>query len=185
MPSPGHCVSAGKLVLNYGATNMAPTLKDTPLLSSKGRPNLQTHTRSWNEHKLGRGSRRGSKPKTSVLAKTNKSFWTRKNWMVLDGARNQERLCWWGPAAIYWTGVFFSRPTPIWRTKRPFVWSLHIDLSSMGKPNRGLRSQKHNSAGDRCTQISLPRRCSKSGWGCRRTEERSSVLQEAEVLAGP
>jgi hypothetical protein len=22
-----------------------------------------------------------------------------------DGARNQERLCWRGPAAIYWTGL--------------------------------------------------------------------------------
>jgi hypothetical protein len=25
--------------------------------------------------------------------------------MVPDGARNQERLCWRGPAAIYWTGL--------------------------------------------------------------------------------
>jgi hypothetical protein len=25
--------------------------------------------------------------------------------MAPDGARNQERLCWRGPAAIYWTGL--------------------------------------------------------------------------------
>jgi hypothetical protein len=27
-----------------------------------------------------------------------------------DGARNQERLCWRGPAAIYWTGLARHSP---------------------------------------------------------------------------
>jgi hypothetical protein len=70
MPSPGSCVSVGTLVLNYSATNVAPTQKDQPLLSSKRRPHFQTHKRSWNEHKLGHKSRQGSKPRETVLART-------------------------------------------------------------------------------------------------------------------
>jgi hypothetical protein len=68
MPLPGRCVSACALVLNYGATNVAPTQKDQPLLSSNRRPHFQTHKQSWNEQKFGQG-----------------------------------RLCWRGPATIYWT----------------------------------------------------------------------------------
>jgi hypothetical protein len=60
---------------NYGATNVAPTQEDKPLLSSKRRPHVQTRKRSWKEHELGHGP---------------------------DGARNLERLCWRGPAGIYW-----------------------------------------------------------------------------------
>jgi hypothetical protein len=69
MPFPGRCVSAGALVRNCCATNMAPTQKDKPLLSSKRRPHFQTHKRSWNERKLGHASRRVSKPTTTVLAR--------------------------------------------------------------------------------------------------------------------
>jgi hypothetical protein len=38
MPLTGRCVSAGTLVRNYGATNVAPTQIDQPLLSSKRTP---------------------------------------------------------------------------------------------------------------------------------------------------
>jgi hypothetical protein len=48
MPSPGRCVTADTFMLNYGATNMAPTHRDQPILSSKKRSHLQTHKRSWN-----------------------------------------------------------------------------------------------------------------------------------------
>jgi hypothetical protein len=44
MPLPGRCMSAGTLVWSYDATNVAPTQKDKPLLSSKNRPNFQTQT---------------------------------------------------------------------------------------------------------------------------------------------
>jgi hypothetical protein len=50
-------MSVGTLVRNYGATNLAPTQKDKPLLSSKKGPYFKTYKRSWNEHKLGYGSR--------------------------------------------------------------------------------------------------------------------------------
>jgi hypothetical protein len=49
-------MSAGTLMQNYDAINVAPTQKEKPLLSSKRRPHFETHWRSWNEHKLGRGS---------------------------------------------------------------------------------------------------------------------------------
>jgi hypothetical protein len=41
MPLPGRCMSAGTLVLNYGATNVAPTQEDQLLLSLKRMPNFQ------------------------------------------------------------------------------------------------------------------------------------------------
>jgi hypothetical protein len=50
MPLPGCCVSAGTLMRNYGATNVAPTQKDKPLLSFK-RPRFQTYKPCWNEYK--------------------------------------------------------------------------------------------------------------------------------------
>jgi hypothetical protein len=40
---PGLCVCAGILVLNYGATSVAPIQKDQFPLSSKRRPHFQTH----------------------------------------------------------------------------------------------------------------------------------------------
>jgi hypothetical protein len=43
------CASAGTLVQNYGATNVAPTQKDKPLLSSKRGTHFQTRKRSWNQ----------------------------------------------------------------------------------------------------------------------------------------
>jgi hypothetical protein len=56
VPIPGRCMSVGTVVQNYGATDVAPTQKDKPLLSSKRRPHFQTHKLSWNEHELGHGS---------------------------------------------------------------------------------------------------------------------------------
>jgi hypothetical protein len=73
LPLPGRCVNAATLVLNHGATNSAPTPKYQPLLSSKRRPHFRIYKRSWNEQIFG------------------------------HGPRNQERLCWRRPAAIYWT----------------------------------------------------------------------------------
>jgi hypothetical protein len=67
-------VSAAKIVLNYGATNVAPTQKDKPLLSSKRRPHLQTQKWSWKEQKLSYDSRRGPKPTTTVLARANSNL---------------------------------------------------------------------------------------------------------------
>jgi hypothetical protein len=69
MPLLGRCVSAGTPVRNYGATNVAPTQKDRPLLTSKTSPHFQTNKRSWNKYILGHGSRRGAKPRTTVLAR--------------------------------------------------------------------------------------------------------------------
>jgi hypothetical protein len=74
MPLPGRWVSAGTLVRNYGATNLAPTQKDKPLLSSKRRPHFKTRKRSWNEQKFGHGSRGGPKPRTTVLARTSSNI---------------------------------------------------------------------------------------------------------------
>jgi hypothetical protein len=68
------CVSVGTLVLNYGATNVAPTQKDEPLLSSKRRHHFETHKRSWKEQNFGHGSRRGPKPRTVVLAKASSNL---------------------------------------------------------------------------------------------------------------
>jgi hypothetical protein len=78
MHLPRPCVSAGTLALNYGATKMAPTQKDQPLLSLDRRPHFETHKRSWNEHKLDHGFRRVSKPRMTVLARTSSNLldWT-------------------------------------------------------------------------------------------------------------
>lgn len=38
MPLHGLSMSAGTLILNYGATNLEPTRKDTPLVSSQRGP---------------------------------------------------------------------------------------------------------------------------------------------------
>jgi hypothetical protein len=65
-------LDAGRLVLNYGATNVAPTHKDQPLLSSNTRSHFQTHKWSSNKNLV----------------------------MSANGARNQE-LFWRGPSAIY------------------------------------------------------------------------------------
>jgi hypothetical protein len=43
MPLPGCCMSVDTLMLNYGATNVASTQKDQPLLSLKRRPNFKLH----------------------------------------------------------------------------------------------------------------------------------------------
>jgi hypothetical protein len=43
VPLPGRCVSAGTLVMNYCATNVAPTQKHQPLISSKRGPHSQAH----------------------------------------------------------------------------------------------------------------------------------------------
>jgi hypothetical protein len=78
MSLPGRYVSAGTLAHNYGETNVAPTQKEKPLLSSKSRPHFQTHKWSWNEHKLGDGSQWGPKPGTSVLPRVSSNLlgWT-------------------------------------------------------------------------------------------------------------
>jgi hypothetical protein len=71
-------VSAGTVVRNYVATNVARNQAYQPLLSSKNRLHCQTHKRFWNEHKLGHRSRRVSKPRTTVLARASSSLldWT-------------------------------------------------------------------------------------------------------------
>jgi hypothetical protein len=44
----GSCLSGGKLVLNYGATNVSPTQKDQPLLLSNTQTVLErTDIWSW------------------------------------------------------------------------------------------------------------------------------------------
>jgi hypothetical protein len=58
----------------YGTTNVAPTQKDQPLLSSKRWPYLQTRTWSWNEQKFGHKSTRGPKPGTTVLTRTSSNL---------------------------------------------------------------------------------------------------------------
>jgi hypothetical protein len=74
----GRCVSAGELVQNYGVTNVAPTQKDKPFLSTKRRPHLQTYKPSWNEHETGHGFQPGSKPKMAVLTRASSNLldWT-------------------------------------------------------------------------------------------------------------
>jgi hypothetical protein len=42
----------GTVVLTYGATNVKPTQKDQPLLSSKRMPHFEIYKRSWNEQKI-------------------------------------------------------------------------------------------------------------------------------------
>jgi hypothetical protein len=44
------------------------------LILSKKRLHFQRYSRSWKEHKLGRGSRRGSKPSTTVLARASSNL---------------------------------------------------------------------------------------------------------------
>jgi hypothetical protein len=56
-------------VLNYGATNVAPTQKDQPLLLSKRRPHFHTYKWSWNDKKFVHESRRGPKPRITELAR--------------------------------------------------------------------------------------------------------------------
>jgi hypothetical protein len=56
--------SAGMLLSNYDATNMAPTQKDEPFLLSKRRRHFKTHERSWNKHDLGH-------QKTTMEARTS------------------------------------------------------------------------------------------------------------------
>jgi hypothetical protein len=84
-PPPGGCVSAGRLVLNHGTTNVEPIQKHKPLVSLKIGP--------ISKHKHGLGANR-------ILA------------MGPDGARNQEQLCWRGPAVYFYTtscfDIFFS-----------------------------------------------------------------------------
>jgi hypothetical protein len=74
MSLPGRCLSAGTVVLNYGATNMAPAQKDQPLLSSKRTSYFQTHKSSWNERKFGHESQRDPKPRISALARTSSNL---------------------------------------------------------------------------------------------------------------
>jgi hypothetical protein len=74
MPLPGRRVSAGTLMRNYNATNMGPIQRDKPLFLSKRRPHFPTYKRSWNEHKLGHGSRRASKPRTTVQARSSSNL---------------------------------------------------------------------------------------------------------------
>jgi hypothetical protein len=79
MALPERCVSATTLVRNCGATNVARTQKDKPLLSVKTRPHLQTHKQSWNKYKLIHWFRWGSKLRTTVLSRTSSKF---LNWTV-------------------------------------------------------------------------------------------------------
>jgi hypothetical protein len=60
-------VSADKLVLNYSATNVAPTPKDQPLLLSKRRLHFKTNKWSWKEQKYVHASQ----PRMNVLAKAS------------------------------------------------------------------------------------------------------------------
>jgi hypothetical protein len=74
MHLPQRCISAGSFVLNYGATNLAPSQKDQSPLSSKRRSHLKTCKWSWNEQKFGHGSQGGSKPRTTLLAKASRNI---------------------------------------------------------------------------------------------------------------
>jgi hypothetical protein len=73
MPFPGRCVSAGALLLNYGAINVALLRKTN--LSSR---------------------RRGD----AISERINGLETNRNVFMGLEGARNQERLCWRGQQQI-------------------------------------------------------------------------------------
>jgi hypothetical protein len=53
---------------------VALTQKEKPLLPLKRRPYFQTHKRSRNERKLSHGSRVGSKPTTTMLARTSSNL---------------------------------------------------------------------------------------------------------------
>jgi hypothetical protein len=61
-------------VLNYSATNVLPSQKDQPLLSSKRRPHFQTCKLSWNEQIFGHGSGWGLKPRTALLVRASSSL---------------------------------------------------------------------------------------------------------------
>jgi hypothetical protein len=73
----GSC-SAGTHVGNYSATNVPTTQKDKLTLSSKRRPNFETHKRYWNEHKLAHGFCHDLEPRTTVLVKASSNLldWT-------------------------------------------------------------------------------------------------------------
>jgi hypothetical protein len=81
-PLLGRCVRAGIFVPIYGATNLAPAQNEKPLLFSKRRPHFLTYKRSWNEHKFDDVSRRGPKPRTTVLARVRSSLLDSKEWNV-------------------------------------------------------------------------------------------------------
>jgi hypothetical protein len=83
MPLLGLCVSAGTLMRNYGATNVAPTQEDRPLLSSKRRPRYRTRKRSWNEYELGDGSRWDRKPGTILLVMVSSNLLDRTDWATI------------------------------------------------------------------------------------------------------
>jgi hypothetical protein len=100
---PGRYVNVGTFVQNYGATEVAPTQKDEHLLSSTRRPDFHTHKRSWNENNLV---------------------------MSPDGARKQERLCWRGPAAIYW--IWTVPGIIILRTSCLYVYAQYIFVCGGG-----------------------------------------------------
>jgi hypothetical protein len=94
------CVSAGTLLRNYGAIKVAPAQNDRPLLSSKRRSHCRTHKRFWNKQKLRLGFRRGSKPKTILLARANIKVlnWTAleaselSSWVICEPAAIQQGL---------------------------------------------------------------------------------------------
>jgi hypothetical protein len=54
--------------------NMAPIQKDRPLLTSKRRSHSKTHKWSWKEQRFCHESRRGPKPRMTVLARTNSNY---------------------------------------------------------------------------------------------------------------
>jgi hypothetical protein len=91
---PGRRVSAGILMLNYGATSVTATQKNQPLFSLKRRPHFQTHKRFWNEQNFGHWSRPGPKSRMTVLARL------RSNLLVLD------LNGWWG---INWFNTLARR----------------------------------------------------------------------------
>jgi hypothetical protein len=89
----GLCVSAGTLVRNYDATNMAPTQTDNHL-SSKRTSHFQTHKRSWKEHKLGHASWRGPKPSTPLLARTSSNLLDWTGFKILTAVTMKSTVFW-------------------------------------------------------------------------------------------
>jgi hypothetical protein len=69
MPLPGRCLSAGTLIQYYDATNVEPTQRDQPFISSKKSP-ISEHINAIKENNFFRASRRGPKPRMTVLART-------------------------------------------------------------------------------------------------------------------
>jgi hypothetical protein len=72
MPLPGRCMSAGTVVLNYRAANVAPTQKTS--------------------------RRRGDR----IFKRINDLGTNKNLIVGSDGARSQEQLCWRGPARNYY-----------------------------------------------------------------------------------